>query len=90
MTRRSAPFETSARIDVDNDSRPLTRARVEHALFLLATIISTRDEASAARLEPIYEWVERELEMMKEDSIQERARRRIAAYIPAGSSKAIA
>jgi hypothetical protein len=58
---------------------PLTRARVEHALDLLAGIIATSSEEDAAAVAPIYDRLERELEAMPRDDIRARARARLAA-----------
>lgn len=60
-------------------ARPLTRARVAHALDLLAGIIADSSEEDAAIVAPIYDRLERELEAMPRESIQERARARLAA-----------
>lgn len=58
--------------------QPLTPQRVEHALLLLAQIIASRDAVVAARLEPIYDRLERELVAMRRDDIRARAQRLLA------------
>lgn len=59
-------------------SQPVTRARVEHALDLLAGIIAGFSAEDAARVAPIYERLERELAAMDND-VQTRARARLIA-----------
>ena len=58
--------------------------------MLLAEIISQRDDATAALMEPIYNRLERELETMPHDDVRERARKRLAAYTLGGASNATA
>jgi hypothetical protein len=62
----------------------ITPQRVENALLLLATIIASREPEFAARVEPIYDRMEREFASMKRDDVRARAMRRLAAHNNAG------
>lgn len=57
----------------------ITAQRIETALLVLAGIIARRDSEVAAKLAPIYDRLERELEALQRDDIRARALRRLAA-----------
>ncbi len=56
---------------------PITRARIENALDILAGIIATSNDADVTQLAPMYDRLERELTII--DDIRARAAVRLAA-----------